>query len=126
MSTYNYAPGALHFDIHNNNISVSASQIMDLVRSFVPEDIAVDSEPTCPVTANPSPASHAPSYKPPYPREGDYNSVREYVEERKKYDPIFLDYCKSHNRTQLCERLTDEFGWNVNVDSYGKNVNRNL
>ena len=43
MSTYNYAPGALHFDIHHNNIAVSVPQIMDLVRSFVPEDITTDS-----------------------------------------------------------------------------------
>ena len=39
MSTYNYAPGALHFDIHHNHISMSASQIADLVRSFRAEDV---------------------------------------------------------------------------------------
>ena len=71
-------------------------------------------------------SSPASNYTPPFPREGDYNSVREYVEERKKYDPVFLQYCKTHNRTELCNRLTDEFGWTVKVDSYGKNVNRNL
>lgn len=49
MSTYNYAPGALHFDIHNNNISVSASQIVDLVRSLVPVDVTAE-----PVTENPT------------------------------------------------------------------------
>jgi len=35
MSTYNYAPGAYHFDIHHNNIAVSVPQIMDLVRTFI-------------------------------------------------------------------------------------------
>ncbi len=35
MSTYNYAPGAVHLDFHHNNISMSASQITDLVRSFI-------------------------------------------------------------------------------------------
>ena len=51
MSTYNYAPGAVHLDFHHNNISMSASQITDLVRSFLSdraEDIEdiTPSEPT--------------------------------------------------------------------------------
>lgn len=37
MSTYNYAPGAVHLDFHHNNISMSTSQITDLVRSFMSE-----------------------------------------------------------------------------------------
>lgn len=56
MSTYNYAPGALHFDIHNNNISVSASQIVDLVRSLVPVDVTAE-----PVTENPTTVTETPS-----------------------------------------------------------------
>ncbi len=35
MSTYNYAPGAVHLDFHHNNIAMSASTITDLVRSFM-------------------------------------------------------------------------------------------
>ena len=38
MSTYNYAPGAVHLDFHHNNISMSATQIADLVRSFISDD----------------------------------------------------------------------------------------
>lgn len=38
MSTYNYAPGAVHLDFHHNNISMSATQISDLVRSFMSDD----------------------------------------------------------------------------------------
>lgn len=38
MSTYNYAPGAVHLDFHHNNISMSATQIADLVRSFMSDD----------------------------------------------------------------------------------------
>jgi hypothetical protein len=34
MSTYNYAPGAVHLDIHHNNISTSATQIAELIHSF--------------------------------------------------------------------------------------------
>ena len=77
-------------------------------------------------STSPSPSSTTvDNYTPPIPRKGDYNAVREYVEERKKYDPVFLQYCKTHNRTELCNRLSDEFGWIVRVESYGKNVNRN-
>ena len=48
MNTYNYAPGAVHLDFHHNNISMSASQISDLVRSFLSndvEDIAPEEQP---------------------------------------------------------------------------------
>ena len=38
-NTYNYAPGAVHLDLHHNNISMSASQLADLVRSFIAEDV---------------------------------------------------------------------------------------
>ena len=45
MSTYNYAPGAVHLDFHHNNISMSASAITDLVRSFI-SDRAEDITPS--------------------------------------------------------------------------------
>lgn len=56
-----------------------------------------------------------------FPQENDYNAVREYVERRKASDKIFRDYCLTHTRKQLCERLTDEFGWVVNPKNYGRN-----
>lgn len=65
-------------------------------------------------------------YRPAIPRKGDYNGVREYVEERKKYDEIFKQYCLTHNRKELCQRLSDEFGWTVDDNSYGKNISRNM
>jgi hypothetical protein len=46
-STYNYAPGAVHLDLHHNNISMSASQLTDLVRSFM-SDRAEDVEDIAP------------------------------------------------------------------------------
>lgn len=59
-----------------------------------------------------------------YPAENDYNAVREYVEGRKKNDPIFKQYCNVHNRAELCKHLSDEFGWPVDVKSYGRNLQR--
>ena len=59
-----------------------------------------------------------------YPEQGDYNAVREYVERRKVQDDVFKIYCKNHTRRELCDRLTDEFGWVVDANSYGKNIQR--
>jgi hypothetical protein len=33
MSTYNYAPGAVHLDIRHSNINMSASSLAELIRS---------------------------------------------------------------------------------------------
>ena len=59
-----------------------------------------------------------------YPEEGDYNGVREYVDSRREHDEIFNTYCKGHSRKELCARLTEEFGWVVDVKSYGRNLQR--
>lgn len=61
----------------------------------------------------------------PRPKEGDYNGVREYIEARKKKDPVFKQYCQTHQRKQLCERLSDEFGWIVDDHHLGVNIGRN-
>ena len=58
------------------------------------------------------------------PKENSYNAVREYIEQRKMYDPVFKQYCLSHNRKQLCERLSEEFGWVVDEKSLGRNLLR--
>jgi len=59
------------------------------------------------------------------PKEGDYNGVREYIDARKEQDPIFKQYCKHHTRKQICERLSDEFGWTVDAHNLGVNIGRN-
>ena len=59
-----------------------------------------------------------------YPDENDYNGVREYVDSRRERDPIFKQYCGKHTRKELCERLTDEFGWVVDPKCYGVNISR--
>ena len=65
------------------------------------------------------------SYRPAmYPEEGDYNAVREYIDQRKQNDVIFKTYCATHSRRELCDRLTDEFGWVVDVKSLGRNIQR--
>lgn len=59
------------------------------------------------------------------PQKGRYNEVREYIEERKKQDEVFKKYCLSHTRKELCARLSDEFGWDVDEHSLGVNSGRN-
>ena len=59
-----------------------------------------------------------------YPKEGDYNDVREYVEQRKAQDPVFKQYCLNRTRKELCQRLSIEFGWVVDPKSYGQNLGR--
>lgn len=59
-----------------------------------------------------------------FPAEGDYNAVREYVEQRRAHDEVFKRYCNTHKRSELCNRLSDEFGWVVDVKSYARNVQR--
>ena len=63
-------------------------------------------------------------YQPPIPKENDYNAVREYIAERKKYDEAFRIYWDSHNLKQNCVYLTREFGWIVDDHSLGTNLNR--
>ena len=64
------------------------------------------------------------AYAPPIPKENDYNGVREYIAERKKYDPDFRLYWENHSLKQNCNHLTKEFGWVVDEHSLGANLNR--
>ena len=64
------------------------------------------------------------SYQPPIPKENDYNAVREYIAERKKYDEDFRVYWDRHNLKQNCVYLTRELGWIVDDHSLGTNLNR--
>ena len=60
-----------------------------------------------------------------FPAEGDYNSVRAYVDQRKQHDEVFKRYCNTHKRSELCKRLSDEFGWVVDAHSLAVNISRN-
>ena len=66
------------------------------------------------------------TYTPPIPRENKYNEVREYIEERRKYDADFKYFCDTHNRKELSDYLSKEFGWIVDDNSLGKSINRHL
>lgn len=76
--------------------------------------------------ASPQDTDGAPVYIPPIPHKNNYNDVRQYIIERKKYDPDFKYFCDSHNRKQLSNYLSKEFGWIVDDNSLGKSINRHL
>ena len=59
------------------------------------------------------------------PAPGKYSDVRRYIEQRKLNEPEFKTYCETHSRTELCQRLSKEFGWVVDDHSLGRNINRN-
>ena len=61
----------------------------------------------------------------PIPRKGKYTEVRRYIEERCKFDEEFKNFVDTHSRVELCMRLTDEFGWDVDDHHLGVNMNRN-
>ena len=99
-----------YIDIHNNQHCTIYATEPDEEQQTSPQAQGTTEEP----------------YKMPIPREADYNGVRLYIEERKKYDAQFKEFCIHHNRRQLCELLTREFGWFVDDKSLGKNISRNI
>ena len=100
-------------------INTTSTDLTSIIRSFM-----ADNEEVAPIEETAPKKEQA--YTPPIPREGDYNGVRLYIEERKKYDEQFKNFCLHHNRKELCTFLTKEFGWFVDDKSLGKNISRNL
>ena len=60
----------------------------------------------------------------PIPQKNKYTQVRTYIKERCRFDEEFKDFVDSHSRVELCKRLTNEFGWDVDEHHLGVNMNR--
>ena len=58
------------------------------------------------------------------PKEGKYSQVRRYIQERCRFDPEFKHRVEESSRVELCVFLTHLFGWVVDPNSLGKNMNR--
>ncbi len=58
------------------------------------------------------------------PGERKYSEVRTYIKERCQFDAEFKEYVESHSRVELCQRLSNEFGWFVDDHKLGVNMNR--
>ena len=59
------------------------------------------------------------------PKEGKYNEVRKYIQERCRFDDEFKRIVEQGTRVELCLYLTDLFGWDVDPHHLGVNMNRN-
>ena len=58
------------------------------------------------------------------PHEGKYSEVRQYIEERCRFDEEFKQFVANNTRVALCQRLSKEFGWTVDHYALGRNINR--
>lgn len=115
MATYNYAPGAIHNDHHKEvNINAENNNAAEIIRAFMNDNEIEDIQPEITNT-----------YCIPIPQKGKYSEVRKYIEERKRSDEEFKQFCQHNSRRALCERLTKEFGWFVDEHSLGVNISRN-
>ena len=52
-----------------------------------------------------------------------YAAAREYIKERKNYDPEFRKFVKNASHAGLCRQLTLLFGWFVDPNALGKRMN---
>lgn len=92
------------------------------------QNIDIHDNNNCPIYASEPQYAAQPTMTDSYitiPEEGKYTEVRRYIEERKLNDAAFKIYCETHSRTDLCQRLSREFGWVVDDHSLGRNINRN-
>lgn len=107
--------GVINYNDNHKEVNINAenSNTAEIIRAFMNDQPIEDVQPV-----------QEYGYKATFPRKGDYNAVREYVEQRMKEDEVFRSFCNTHSRKQLCERLSDEFGWEVNTNSYIKSMNR--
>ena len=58
------------------------------------------------------------------PQPNKYTEVRRFIKERMRFDTEFASFVEEHSRVELCERLTQEFGWTVCPYALGRNLNR--
>ena len=114
--------GIVNIGTYNDNskeyhINAKDSNVADILRQLEPNepsqndryDLAedIDSEPILPI-----------------PQKNKYSQVRTYIKERCRFDEEFKEYVENHSRVDLCMRLTDEFGWDVDDHKLGVNMNR--
>lgn len=122
MNKNYFAPGAVYNDNHREITINGVEDATAIVRSFMSEEMVVNNQPA---DSNNHQEEDEP-YSPPIPQERKYTQVREYIVERKKYDPEFKQFCETHSLRALCSKLTQEFGWYVDENSLGQNLNRHL
>lgn len=115
--------GIVHIGTYNDNskeyhIQANDSNAADILRQLENEDEPaqnnryetaeeIDAEPILPI-----------------PQKNKYTQVRKYIKERCRFDDEFKEFVENHSRVDLCKRLTNEFGWDVDEHNLGVNMNR--
>jgi hypothetical protein len=114
--------------IKENHVEAGGNQILSAENVYLPgaEKVSIDaasslSKPES--STSPSQSVSAESIL-GIPAERDYKAVRIYIEERIRFDDEFRLFYNDATRVDLCQRLTNEFGWDVDPDNLGRNINR--
>lgn len=118
----NKQPIHIGYNVEHMTINMSGGTLVqhaDLVQATGQVQVATTEQVT-----NDQPAES--TFSMPIPTKGKYTEVRKYIEERKRFDEEFLNFCKNNSLRALCDRLSKEFGWFVDEKSLGRNINRNL
>ena len=55
-----------------------------------------------------------------YPREGDYKAVVEWLDRQKQKEGIDYLAAANYNRSEMCRKLSEIFGWEVSQNSLRK------
>ena len=112
MNKNYFAPGANYYD-HSKSLTINASSanVTDIVRAFMGDEQPEQTPNVDDIL--------------PIPPKGKYSKVREYITERCQFDREFKNFVETHSRVELCKRLTNEFGWDVDEHNLGVNMNRN-
>lgn len=108
--------GVINYNDHHKEVNINAENknTAEIIRAFMNDDEIEDIQPEITNT-----------HCIPIPQKGKYSEVRKYIEERKRSDEEFKQFCQYNSRRTLCERLSKEFGWFVDEHSLGVNISRN-
>jgi hypothetical protein len=108
--------GVINYNDHHKEVNINAenSNTAEIIRAFMNDNEIEDIQPEITNTNCI-----------PIPQKGKYSEVRKYIEERKRSDEEFKQFCQYNSRRALCERLSKEFGWFVDEHSLGVNISRN-
>ena len=108
--------GVINYNDHHKEVNINAenNNAAEIIRAFMNDNEIEDIQPEITNT-----------HCIPIPPKGKYSEVRKYIEERKRSDEEFKQFCQHNSRRTLCERLSKEFGWFVDEHSLGVNISRN-
>ena len=120
----NNSKNQVQITLDNPEIANLLSQILSTVaHSTATLVINIFSSPTADVGSSPTLDISLESIL-ETPQEGKYSQVRQYIQERCRFDPEFKQFINNSSRVEICRKLTQLFEWYVDDKSLGRNINR--